>query len=53
MAESEEEQKNLLDEGKKRRVKKLTKTQHSKNYNHGILSHHFMADRWGNSGNSD
>ena len=20
---------------------------------HGIQSHHFMADRWGNSGNSD
>ena len=21
--------------------------------NHGILSHHFMANRWGNSGDSD
>ena len=27
--------------------------QHSKNYNHGIWSHHFMANRWGNNGNSD
>ena len=29
------------------------KTQHSKNENHGIQSHHFMANRWGNNGNSD
>ena len=28
------------------------KTQHSKNKDHGILSHHCMAYRWGNSGNS-
>ena len=28
-------------------------TQHSKNKDHGIQSHHFMANRWGNSGNSD
>ena len=28
------------------------KTQHSENYDHGIWSHHFMANRWGNSGNS-
>ena len=27
--------------------------QHSKNYNHGIWSHHFMANRWGKSRNSD
>ena len=26
--------------------------QHSENKDHGIWSHHFMADRWGNSGNS-
>ena len=37
----------------KRRVKKLTKTQHSKNKDYGIQSHHFMANRWGNNGNSD
>ena len=38
----------------KRRVKKIWfKTQHSKNKDHGIRSHHFMANRWENSGNSD
>ena len=26
--------------------------QHSENSDHGIWSHHFMANRWGNSGNS-
>ena len=26
---------------------------HSENEDHGIWSHHFMANRWGNSGNSD
>ena len=29
------------------------KTQHSENEDHGIWSHHFMANRWGNNGNSD
>ena len=29
------------------------KTQHSENEDHSIRSHHFMANRWGNSGNSD
>ena len=29
------------------------KTQHSKNKDHGISSHHLMANRWGNSGSSD
>ena len=28
------------------------KTQHSKNQDHGIWSHHFMVNRWGNNGNS-
>ena len=28
------------------------KAQHSENKDHGIQSHHFMANRWGNSGNS-
>ena len=36
-----------------RREKKLLKTQHSKNYDHGIQSYHFIANIWGNSGNSD
>ena len=31
----------------------LKKTEHSENYHHGIWSHHFMANRWGNKGNSD
>ena len=31
--------------------KSWRKVQHSENY-HGIWSHHFMANRWGNSGNS-
>ena len=29
------------------------KTQHSKNEDHGIWFHNFMANRWGNNGNSD
>ena len=35
-----------------RRVKKLPWSSHSENEDHGIWSHHFMADKWGNSGNS-
>ena len=31
----------------------LNKTQRSKNEDHGIWSHHFMANRWRNNGNSD
>ena len=30
--------------------KSWLKAQHSDNYNHSIRSHHFMANRWGNSG---
>ena len=33
--------------------KSWLKTQHSKNEDHGMWSHHFMANRWGNNGNSD
>ena len=29
------------------------KAQHSKNEDHGIQFHHFMANRWGKSGNND
>ena len=29
------------------------KTQHSRNKDHGIQSHHFTANRWGKNGNSD
>ena len=28
------------------------KAQHSENEDHGIWSHHFMGNKWGNSGNS-
>ena len=30
----------------------MLKAQHSENEDHGIWSHHFMGNRWGNSGNS-
>jgi len=33
--------------------KSWLRTQHSKNQDRGIQSHHFMANRWGNNGNSD
>ena len=29
----------------------IIKVQHSENEDHGIWSHHFMGNRWGNSGN--
>ena len=49
MAESKEELKSLLmkviEESKKARLK-------LKKLIHGIWSHHFMGNRWGNSGNS-
>ena len=38
---------------KKESGKSWLKTQHSKNEDHGIQSHHFMANRWGNNANSD
>ena len=52
MAESEEELKSLLMKVKEESKKSWLKTQHSKNEDHGIQSHHFMGNRWGNSGNS-
>ena len=33
--------------------KSWLKTTHSENEDHGIRSHHFVANRWGNNGNSD
>ena len=33
--------------------KSWLKAQHSKNEDQGIWAHHFMANRWGNNGNSD
>ena len=53
LAESEEELKSLLMKVKVESEKVgLKLAQHSENKDHGILSHHFMANRWGNSGNS-
>ena len=52
MAESEEELKSLLMKVKEESEKSWLKAQHSENKDHGIWSHHFMANRWGNSGNS-
>ena len=52
MAESEEELKSLLmkvkEESEKTALKQLLK-----NEDHGMWSHHFMANRWRNNGNSD
>ena len=52
MAESEEELKSLLMKVKEDSKKVGLKAQHSENEDHGIWSHHFMGNRWGNSGNS-
>ena len=52
-AESEEEIKSLLTRVNEESGKTWLKTQHSKNEDHGIWSHHFMANRWGNNGNSE
>ena len=52
MAESEEELKSLLMKVKEE-WKNWLKTKHSKNEDHGIRFHHFMANRWGNNGNSE
>ena len=68
IAESKEELKSLLmkvkgeseKDGLKLNIQKQTNkqtkkktTQHSKNEDHGIRSHHFMANRWRNNGNSE
>jgi len=59
--ENEEELKSLLmivqEESEKVGLKlniqkKKQKPQYSENQDHAIWSHHFMANRWGNSGNS-
>ena len=52
MAESEEELKSLLMKVKEKSGKSWLKTQHSENEDHGIWSHQFMGNKWGNSGNS-
>ena len=52
MAESEEELKSLLMKVKVESEKVGLKLNVSENEDHGIWSHHFMGNRWGNSGNS-
>ena len=51
MAESEEEIKSPLMKVKEESEKSWLKAQHSENED-GILSHHFIGNGWGNSGNS-
>ena len=41
-----------LDESESGEWKSWLKAQHSENKDHGIRSHHFMGNTWGNSGNS-
>ena len=52
MAESKEELKSLLLKVKEESEKSWLKAQHSENKDYGIWSHHFMGNRWQNSGNS-
>ena len=52
MAESEEELKSLLMKVKEESEKVGLKLNIQKTKMHGIWSHHFMANRWGNRGNS-
>ena len=52
MVESEEELKTLLMKVKQESEKVCLKLNIQKTKYHGIWSHHFMANRWGNSGNS-
>ena len=49
MAGSKEKLNSLLMEVKEESEKVGFKTQHSKNEDHGVQSHHFMANRWRNS----
>ena len=54
MAEREEELKSLLiKESGRGEWKSWLKTQNSNNEDHGIQSHHIVANRWENNGNSD
>ena len=53
MAESEEELKSLFMKVKEQSGKSWLKAQHSENEDHGIWSHHFMAYKLVNNGNSD
>ena len=46
-------QREPLDESERVERKSWPKAQHSENEDHGIQSHHFMANSWGNNVNSD
>ena len=50
MAEMEELKR--LNENERGECKYWLKAQYSENKEHGTLSHHFMGNRWRNSGNS-
>ena len=52
MAKKWRETKTPLDESERGEWKSWLKAQHSESEDHGIWSHHFMGNRWGNSGNS-
>ena len=52
MAGSEEGLNSLLMKVKEESGKSWLKAQHSENKDSGIRSHHFMGNRWANSGNS-
>ena len=53
MVESEEELKCLFMKVKEESEKVGLKLNIQKTKDHGIWSHHFMGNRWGNNGNSD
>ena len=53
MAESKEELKSLLIKVQKESEKAGLKVNIKKMKVNGIWSHHFMANKWGNNGNSD
>ena len=53
MTESKEEVKSLLMKVKEENEKAGLKLNIQKNEDHVIWSHHFIANRWGNNGNSD
>ena len=52
MSESEEELKSF-DETEREEWKSWLKNQDSKTEDHGIWSHHFIANKWENNGNSE
>ena len=53
MAESKQELKSLLMKVKEESEKVGLKLNIQKNKDHGIWSHHFMGNRWGNNGKSE